>query len=239
MVQRAGLIIPSSNRMVEEDMIRFYPADVVPHVTRLRMTGPNRKPLADIMRDVETAAAALADAKCDVITFHCTANSMSEGLSGEAALGEALKRGGAKRVSTTATAVKEALDALGAKKIMLVTPYDQEKTEEEAEFLHFCGYEVVGMKGYALAGSDAYCATPGEVWRERALAARHDDADIYFLSCANIRAIGIVAELEAALERPVITSNQVVIWDALRRIGNRASQGMPGQLFRRDLVAVR
>ena len=39
---RVGLIIPSSNRMVEQEMVRAFPDGVHPHITRLRMTGPNR-----------------------------------------------------------------------------------------------------------------------------------------------------------------------------------------------------
>ena len=49
MPQRVGLIIPSSNRMVEQEMLGFYPDGVVAHVNRLRMTGPNRKPLHDLL----------------------------------------------------------------------------------------------------------------------------------------------------------------------------------------------
>ena len=39
MTARVGLIIPSSNRMVEDEMVHAFPAGVRPHVTRLRMTG--------------------------------------------------------------------------------------------------------------------------------------------------------------------------------------------------------
>ncbi len=36
---RVGLIIPSSNRMVEQEMVRWFPMDIQAHVNRLRMTG--------------------------------------------------------------------------------------------------------------------------------------------------------------------------------------------------------
>ncbi len=49
MTARVGIIIPSSNRMVEEEMVQAFPAGVQPHVTRLRMTGPNRAPLATVL----------------------------------------------------------------------------------------------------------------------------------------------------------------------------------------------
>ena len=42
MTARIGLIIPSSNRMVEEEMVRHVPPGVTAHVARLRMTGAHR-----------------------------------------------------------------------------------------------------------------------------------------------------------------------------------------------------
>ena len=87
------------------------------------------------------------------------------------------------------------------------------------------------LSGFALAGSDAYCAAPPAFWRDRALAAAHPEADAYLISCANIAVFGVIEELEAKLGRPVVTSNQAVIWDALRLIGWREWRRCPGRLF--------
>src|SRR5208282_5462453 len=89
---RIGLIIPSSNRMVEQEMVRHVPPGVVAHVMRLRMTGAHNVPLDALMPRVTEAAAMLADARCDVTAFHCTASSMSEGAAGEEKLLAALRQ---------------------------------------------------------------------------------------------------------------------------------------------------
>lgn len=229
---RVGLIIPSSNRMVEQEMISWFPSNVVAHVTRLRMTGPNRKSLRDLLPEVEQACAALVDAKCDAVAFHCTANSMSEGSGGEAALLEALRRAGAPAVATTSTAVKEALKVLGARRIALITPYSQHATEEETHFLTESGFEKMHARALGLAGSDAYCATPQEFWRDQSLMLPDRNFDALFLSCANISCMGVIDEVEAAIGRPVITSNQVVLWEGLRLIGWQGEKKLPGRLFR-------
>ena len=230
MVARVGLISPSSNRMVEQEMVRFFPADVVPHVTRLRMTGGNRKSIDDLLPEVEAAAAALVDAKCDVIVFHCTANSMSEGTDGEARLLDAIIKAGAPQAATTSTAIMSALQALRASSIALVTPYSDAVTEHEVHFLNARGIDVPYAKGWNLGGSDAYCSTTAAVWLERMLAA--DCAvDVFFLSCANVQGIGIIDEVERRLGRPMITSNQAVIFEALRLIGWAGPQRPPGQVF--------
>lgn len=215
MPHRVGLIVPSSNRMVEEQMVRHYPEGVVLHVNRLRMTGSQKVPLADLSPRITEATAALVDARCDVVTFHCTANSTDEGTEGETLILDAMRKAGAERPSTTATAIRRALDALKATSMVLVTPYSQAVTDHEAEFFRAIGIDVLTAIGHNLGHSDKYCSAPPSYWLESALAARHPEADLYFLSCANINAIGVVDELEKELGRPVITSNQAVLWDQI------------------------
>lgn len=231
MTARIGLIIPSSNRMVEQEMVRHVPPGVTVHVARLRMTGAHRVTLDALIPQVEQAAGLLTDARCDVVVFHCTANSTSEGAPGEAKLLTALLQAGAPHVTTTATAIRHALDVLGARRLVLLTPYSAHVTAEEAGFLREAGYEVVHAHGFAMAGSDEYCATPPQFWRDRALEAARPDADAYFLSCANISVFPVIEAIEQELDRPVVTSNQAVIWEALSllNIGDRSN--CRGRLF--------
>jgi maleate isomerase len=231
MTARVGLIIPSSNRMVEQEMVPVFPADITVHVTRLRMTGANRLPFEELLPRIEEAARALTDASCDVVAFHCTANSMEGGKDGEERILAALARAGAARATTTITAIQRAFDALAARRIVLITPYSAATTEHEAAFLRAAGYDVLSAKGLALAGSDAYCAAPPQFWRDRAIEAARADADAYLISCANISVFDVIEQLEPWLGRPVVTSNQAVIWDALRLIGRRDLRGVPGRLF--------
>ena len=219
MTTRVGLIIPSSNRMVEQEMVPAFAPAVQAHVTRLRMTGANHCALDRLLPRIEEAGRALSDARCEVVIFHCTANSMEAGTAGERQILAALARAGAPRATTTITAVQRALDSIAARCIVLITPYGEATTEHEAQFLRHAGYDVLSASGYALAGSDAYCAMPAQFWRERAIERSHPDADAYFISCANICVFGVIEELEARLGRPVVTSNQAVIWDALRLLG--------------------
>jgi maleate isomerase len=156
---------------------------------------------------------------------------MEEGSAGEERVLAAIARAGAPHATTTATAIRRAFDALGARRIVLVTPYSAKTTEEEAEFLRAAGCEVLHAVGHALAGSDAYCAAPPAFWRDSTLQAARRDADAYLVSCANIAAMGVIDELEQRLAAPVITSNQAVLWDALVQIGHADVSGCPGRLF--------
>jgi maleate isomerase len=231
MTRRIGLIIPSSNRMVEEEMVQGLPPGYIAHVARLRMTGAYRVGVDELTPRVEDAAATLVDARCDVVAFHCTANSTAEGLAGEAKFLAALRRSGAPQATTTATAIRHALEALAARRIVLITPYSQHTTDEEAGFLRLAGYEVVHASGFALNGSDEYCATAPQFWRDRAIEAARPEADAYLLSCANISVFPVIAEIEQKLGRPVVTSNQAVIFDAMSLLRATDGRNCPGRLF--------
>jgi maleate isomerase len=228
---RIGLIIPSSNRMVEQEIVRAAPDGVQAHVMRLRMTGPHHVPLETLLPRIEQAASMLMDAKCDVIAFHCTAASTEAGLDGEERALAAVARSGVPHATTTATAIRRALDALGAHRVVLVTPYDAATTEAEAKFLRAAGYDVRHAIGFDLGGSDRYCAAPAQFWMDRTIAAARPEADAYLISCANISTFPIIEEVERRLDRAVVTSNQAVLWDALRRLDWHDRGGCPGRLF--------
>jgi maleate isomerase len=215
-----------------------FPPGVQAHITRLRMTGAHHLGLGELLPRIEEASRALVDARCDVVVFHCTANSMEGGKAGEEQILATLARAGAPCGTTTITAIQRALGAIAARRIVLITPYDARTTEHEAAFLHACGFDVLDARGLALAGSDAFCAAPASFWYGRAIEAARPEADAYLISCANISVLGVIAELETRLERPIVTSNQAVIWDALRLIGWSDRRGCPGRLFETALSVV-
>jgi maleate isomerase len=215
-VKRIGLIIPSSNRMVEQEMVRVLPAGVTAHVARLRMTGQFERPIEALLPAVADAAATLNDARCDAIAFHCTANSTSEGNDGEQRLLAAMAGVTSAPVTTTATAIREALDVLSVLSFALVTPYAQAVTEHEAVYFTDAGYRVTACTALGLAGSDAYCTAPPSLWEETLLGGQRPDADGYLLSCANISCFSVIDRVEARLKKPLVTSNQSVLWALLR-----------------------
>ena len=231
MSHRVGLIIPASNRVVEDEMAKFYPAGVHVHVNRLRMTGEHKLPLEKLKPRITDATGALTDARCQSVTFHCTANSTGEGDDGEKLILDAMKPAGARHVSTTATALRKALKALGSQRMVLLTPYSQPVTDHEAEFIEAAGVKVITAVGLGLKDSDAFCAATPASWRDKTLELRNTDADLYFISCANTMTFTIVDELEKTLGQPVITSNQVVVWDQMKALGIDARGRCPGRLM--------
>ena len=82
----------------------------------------------------------------------------------------------------------------------------------------------------ALPGSDHYLAQPPERWVALAVEHARDDADGYFLSCTNTTQIEAIEPIERKLGKPVVNSNQAVLWACMKRLRPKlgAAEPAPG-----------
>lgn len=73
-------------------------------------------------------------------------------------------------------------------------------------------------------------STPAQV-RELAIANDHADADALLIPDTAMHTLAVLPELETALGKPVLTANQVTIWEGLRLAGGRTpgATGQPGR----------
>ena len=217
---RIGLIVPASNTAAETQFQRFLaPAGVGVHTTRLRMTGQWSRPLDELAGDITKAAEALSDTDPGVIVFHCTANSMAEGQTGERRILELIEKASGCRALTTGLAVKEALAHLALRTLVLISPYVKATNAHEIAFLGEAGYDVVHDLGLGLAGGgDEYLRITPREWTDLTVENQRPDADGYFLSCTATSMIDAIDDIERRLDKPVVNSNQAVLWAALRRL---------------------
>ncbi len=214
---RIGLVIPSVNTMTEPQFNQYAPDGVEVHVTRVRIAYPDGRliPSRDLLPEVVQAAQLLADARCDLIVFHCTASSMEAGMKAEREIAGAIEKATGRKSTTTASAVLAAFRSLGITKVVLVSPYPASTNQHEVRFLAEAGIQVLHDCALDLPSSE-WTTRPGQFWVETSLAEADSAADALFLSCTNVRAVEAVEALEARTDHPVVTSNQAVLWYALR-----------------------
>ena len=229
---RLGFIIPSSNRMVEPQLQHYCPDGVVPHFNRIGMTNRHKAPLDELMPRILLAAELLGDSKCDVTVLQCTGTSMSGGVEKEREVIAAMEDLTGKPAASAASSLMEAFQALDAQRLVFVSETPQAGHDKKLAFLQEAGLDIIADKAMGLAGTDVYCSTPPEFWFENVKTMRNDDADAYFVSCANIRSIDVIEALEDQLNRPVITSNQAALWSALRLAGLNDNISALGRLFK-------
>lgn len=215
---RLGLLIPSSNRLSEPQFIHFTPSDLAVHVMRIRMSHKWKKPPSEIMGDIEHAAEVLSDSQPNLIVFHCTGASMEEGPEGDRRVIEAIQKRTKVETISTAGAITKALRASGIKRMLLISPYVQATNDHEVAYLRALGFEVPRDIALDVGGSDEYIKVTPERWIDVAIKNDSRDIDGVFLSCTNTMQIEAIPAIEAALGKPVINSNQAVIWASLARL---------------------
>jgi maleate isomerase len=215
---RIGMMMPCRNTVAEPDARALLPEGVSLHSTRLRLMGTSAEELLAMTRDVEKAAELLAAAKMNLLAFHCTAASTLDADLGADVVAR-IERSTGIKTTATSEALLAALAVLGAKRIVMVSPYKQHINDSEVAFFAQHGVEVLAEKGLALPDAETMSAVTPDQWFEETVALARPEADAYFLSCTNIRAVPAIERLEQRLGAPVISSNQAMFWHCLRKSG--------------------
>ena len=136
-----------------------------------------------------------------------------------------------KPATATSEALVAAFRALGARRIVLISPYSKDTNAREVAYLAHHQIAVLSETGLDLKGGNAFAAVEPGDWYRLAMANRASEADAYFLSCTTIRAVPVIAALERDLGKPVVTSNQALAWHALRTGGVKDKVPGFGQLL--------
>lgn len=210
---RVALLVPSSNTVMENDLHAALP--------KSRFTvHADRMYLVDCTRDAERrmieefaprAAEDLGTLKPDVLVFGCTSAGSLFGLDYDARVCRELgERAGCPGLGVI-SAVAEALERLAARRLAVITPYNEDLTRSVAAAVS-AGREIVCAYGMGIEDNVALAdPTPAEIVafaRER-LAGRTFDG--IFVSCTNFRAYEARTALAEAFGVPVVTSNSAVI----------------------------
>jgi maleate isomerase len=226
-----GVVAPF-DLALDRELWRWTPEPVSLYLTRTpSLEGAVDVEFAHALADPEAIARACRDvsiASPAVTVYLCTSGSFVSGLQGEARLRSAMEAGGARHALTTSGAALAALQALGARRVAVATPYDAALTERLVAFLDAAGIATTGTSHLGL-GADIWRVSADTV-RELARAVPRDGADAVFLSCTNLPTHDVIPSLEAELGIPVLSANLVTMWAALREI-DRLPVGRPERLF--------
>lgn len=228
---KLGFILMSTDLAAEADYNDMAPAGVGVHITRLKTDDyTTNETLARHIDHMADAAARLQpDVRPDVISYSCTSGSI---VCGEENVFAQIRKGAPwAKPMCIVTGVMDALREIAAKQIVIGTPYLDEINTAEAEYLMQGGFDVLDIQGLQLSTGVEFGQVTPAYWLQFAREIDHPDADAIFLSCSGIRALEVVEEIEQAVGKPVITSNQAQFWSCLRRAGVADKIKGFGQLF--------
>jgi maleate cis-trans isomerase len=212
---RVGLIVPSVNTYSEPQFNHYAPEGLGIHVARARVAGKWKRPLPEMKEEIAGAARLLSDCAPDVIVFHCTDTSMTQGPQGEGRILDIVKDSTGIDAVATSRLVLEAMQALGMTRVVLLTPY--KSNQAIVDYLAAAGIEVVQDVALKLEPLGFGKVTPAE-WARLARDNDRPEADGIFLSCTNTRQIEAIADIERDRGKPVVNSNQAVLWGCMRKL---------------------
>jgi maleate isomerase len=218
---RIGLIVPSSNTVMEPDFHQGLAGTTV-STTRILLEQVTRDAeLRMLEEDLPRAAQLIKTTAPDIVVFGCTSAGSLDGLAYDDGIGKMLEqRTGAKAV-TVIQAVLTQLRKTAPRKVAVFTPYLEDLTSSVARCVEQAGYAIAKVKGMGIRENlEIGRVTPAEIIRFVESQMEGTTADCIFLSCTNWRALEATEPLRQKLGIPVVSSNQAAM-DAVLEIAAR------------------
>jgi maleate isomerase len=215
---RIGIIELSIDQTSEHEFRRLLTRPGVDfYVSRIPCdSNISRESLAAMERDVENGAALIMpNLRLDVMGFTCTSGAM--------VIGEDRVFGLIRKVrpdipcTSPITGAMAGIAALGLKRVAVLTPYVQEINDMMRAYIEARGVGVPVMGSFNNPDDEKVARITLASVRDAAIElGRAREVDGVFVSCTSLRTIDIVAEVEAAIGKPMISSNQAQAWHMLR-----------------------
>jgi maleate cis-trans isomerase len=176
------------------------------------------------LEELPGPATALSSVNPSVVILAHTASSYATGFDKEPQLIDRIASLTGTAALTAARAVLAALKHFGVKKLALGTPYPEAISAKGKAYWEAAGFDIVGYQ--RLTDVQNIYAENEQRAYQLARQANTPDADAVFLSGTGVPTIGVLEVLEQDLGKPVISSTQASLWQALRLAGVR--QAIPG-----------
>ncbi|SHI21919.1 maleate cis-trans isomerase family protein [Streptomyces sp. 3214.6] len=175
-------------------------------------------------------------AGAEAIVWACTSGGFVHGWEGAQEQVRVLATTAGMPASSTSFAFVHAAQEIGARRVAVGATYPDDVAGLFAGFLRAGGVEVT-----ALSSAGTITAAEVGTWDESqvlALARQADtpDADAVLLPDTALHTAAHLPRLEKELGKPVLTANQVTVWEALRLADRRVNAPGLGILFTREPI---
>ncbi len=229
---KVGLIALSTDQTIERDfnnICKNLPLDVF--INRIHNQNPlTKENLLKMENDLASVTnKILPEEKVNTIAYGCT--------SGTIAIGEnkvkekILSVKPDCYVTTPITSAIKAFKQLNIKTIALFTPYPNEVNQTILEYFKQKKVEVASLAGLNLNFDSEFAQVDPNYILEILSKLEMKKADAIFISCTALPVLNILNKLENKIQKPVLSSNQTLIWDTIRSIGYRSPIKGFGKLF--------
>jgi maleate isomerase len=247
---RAGLIVPSSNTTMETELPAILrrreglrPERFTFHSARMRMQHVTPEELRAMNAQTERAATEVGDVRPDVVATACLVAIMAQGpgyhCTAEAEIAAVLEReGAAAPVVSSAGALLEALEGLGARRIAIVTPYMKPLTKLVADYIEDAGVEVHDALSLEVSDNRAVARLdPQELLgHHRRLDLQGCDA-LVLSACVQMPSLPAIEAVERECGLATLSAATATAWSMLRALGLDPVAPGAGRLLSRQPAA--
>jgi maleate cis-trans isomerase len=169
------------------------------------------------------------------VVWACTSGSFVYGWEGAHEQIRALAAAAGLPASSTAFGFVHAARAVGAERVAVAATYPGDVTELFVRFLEAAGLEVVGNRSSEIVTAAEVAAWDREQVVQLVRTGDHPQAEAVLVPDTALHTVAYLPELEAAVGKPVLTANQVTVWEGLRLAERRGAWSTDlGRLFARE-----
>lgn len=216
---RVGLMVPSSNTVMEIDFHRNLPPErFTVHTARIFLESTTREGEERMINEfVPRASADLKTLLPDIVVFGCTSAGSLYGMAFDRKICSDVGRATGGRAISVLSSVSEELKSAGASRIAVITPYIDELNSTIKRSLEEDGFGVASIDGMSISHNYKIgTVSPSEIVQFAKQKLSKTTAGCIFFSCTNLRAVEALPELKRIFSMPIVTSNQAAI-DAVKR----------------------
>ena len=214
---KVGLIALSTDQTIEKDFKNIcsnLPIDIF--INRIHNQNPLTKENLLKMREdlASVTKKILPDEKLNTIAYGCTSGTIAIGENNVKEKILSVKPGS--YVTTPVTSAIKAFNQLKINKIALFTPYPEAVNKTILDYFNKKNIEVSSFASLNLNLDSEFANVDPNYILEISSKLEMKNADALFISCTALPVLGILSKLESKILKPVLSSNQTLIWDTLR-----------------------
>tara|TARA_B100001939_G_scaffold18407_1_gene15286 strand:+ start:495 stop:1241 length:747 start_codon:yes stop_codon:yes gene_type:complete len=229
---RIGLIALATDFMIEKDFIKIIKDKEIDFfVNRIECYNPLTKENLIKMSEEVTKVTSdiLPNEEIDCVVYGCTSGTIAAGFE---LIEKKVKAAKPKaELITPSSATIKALKKLNVKKLAIFTPYSKTLNQEIMDFFRNEKFDVVSNSYLDISADYDIGKVDQDFLFETLSKMEIIDADALFISCTALPVLDILEKLEKKLNKPVLSSNQALIWDTLEKIGKNKNIKGFGKLF--------
>jgi maleate cis-trans isomerase len=227
MTRHFGVLIPSTNTTGEIEYTRLLPPDWQPHYARVKSASIDGSPFSPPLdADVDYQAKLLGTARVEILFLLQTSASLfSDGYDEDVT--RRISAAAGAPAFTSAMAIGEAMQALGIKRVALVSPYSEKVGANARRYYEEkYGLSVVALEGFAATDSYAIGKLGPELARDAFARIDRPEIEAFVVPGGNFPTMASIPAWEREFNKPVVTTNQAGFWGVTRRLGS--TERFPG-----------